>query len=69
MIELTKEVGLNLFSFHQLIEEGYKIENTEKYESPSLESIAITCFTSGSTGWPKGVMLSHLTFLSNHASL
>jgi len=50
MMSHAEEAGLNLYQFHKLLKEGLKLKDIEHHEKPSLDSIAITCFTSGSTG-------------------
>lgn len=62
-IALASQVGFNVFSFADLITEGYKIMDCRKDE-PTSESILLLGVTSGTTGEPKLAMLSHMNVIS-----
>ena len=54
--------GVNALSFNQLIHIGSK--SSHALSPPNPEDIAVIMFTSGSTGNPKGVLLTHLNMVS-----
>lgn len=62
-ITLASQVGFNIYSFSDLITEGYKILDYKKDE-PNQDSILFLGVTSGTTGEPKLAMLSHMNFIS-----
>ncbi len=63
----AEEAGLVIYTYTQLIEAGTNKEVT--YDPAKPETVATFCYTSGTTGNPKGAMLTHSCILSDIASL
>ena len=55
--ELASSVGLTLFSFDEVEKNGADTE--QMVTPPSASDINTFCYTSGTTGMPKGAMISH----------
>ena len=70
LMEAVTAVGLEVLFFQQQVEEGqtWRIKNKgkveEEMEKGKGEDLATIIFTSGTTGTPKGVMLTHSNFLA-----
>lgn len=51
------ELGLKVYTFHQVMQLGKA--NPKPIQKPNPNDLAVVCYTSGTTGNPKGVMLTH----------
>jgi long-chain acyl-CoA synthetase len=65
-----KDGGVELYTFTQLVNSGkkWRVEHKDEIEAElekgTSEDLATIIFTSGTTGTPKGVMLTHKNFLA-----
>ena len=54
-----KNLGINLYTFEEVCEKGRKEGSDDMIIPPKPDDICTVCYTSGTTGYPKGAMVSH----------
>ncbi|KAK1291509.1 Long chain acyl-CoA synthetase 6, peroxisomal [Acorus calamus] len=62
---LPSTSGIEIISYSKLIDQGRS--NLQKFCPPKPEDTATICYTSGTTGTPKGVVLTHGNLIANVA--
>ncbi|KGL98654.1 Long-chain-fatty-acid--CoA ligase 1 [Charadrius vociferus] len=63
LVERGKKCGVEVFSMREIEELGRA--HRQKPIPPKPEDLAVICFTSGTTGNPKGAMITHQNIVSN----
>ncbi|NXU89944.1 ACSL1 ligase, partial [Xiphorhynchus elegans] len=63
LVERGKKCGVEVFSMREIEELGRA--HRQKPMPPKPEDLAVICFTSGTTGNPKGAMITHQNIVSN----
>ena len=66
-VKMCEAAGISAQTIYELIEEGKEMD--VKLPSPQRDSVYTICYTSGTTGDPKGVKLSHINLISPGAGL
>ncbi|XP_068706539.1 long-chain-fatty-acid--CoA ligase 1-like [Montipora foliosa] len=61
------EMGVKIISFTDVEERGR--DNRQEKKPPKPDDIAVVCYTSGTTGNPKGVMLTHRNITAGVAGI
>jgi long-chain acyl-CoA synthetase len=65
MPSLQSTNGIEVISFSKLQSEGQR--SLQPFRPPKHEDMATICYTSGTTGTPKGVVLTHSSLIANVA--
>ncbi|XP_031097760.1 long chain acyl-CoA synthetase 6, peroxisomal-like [Ipomoea triloba] len=64
---LPASTGVEVISYSKLLAQG--LDNLQPFSSPNPNDVATICYTSGTTGTPKGVVLTHENLVANVAGL
>ncbi|XP_038858141.1 long-chain-fatty-acid--CoA ligase 1-like isoform X3 [Salvelinus namaycush] len=67
IVERGKNCGVEILELTQLMELGR--QNLRDPAPPQPQDLAVVCFTSGTTGKPKGAMITHGNIASNSSSV
>ncbi|CDW80098.1 amp-binding enzyme family protein [Stylonychia lemnae] len=67
-LEKAAEIGVTLVQYKQAVSEGKTYQNVI-FETPEPDTVYTLCYTSGTTGMPKGVMITHKNMIANISAI
>jgi long-chain acyl-CoA synthetase len=68
VVSAAKQIGLRVISFKEVLDVGSK-KGPIAHNPPCPDDIYTFCFTSGTTGEPKGALITHRNIISNATGL
>jgi len=63
-VQLADSINVQLLPYDQVIKEGKAMADVQ-FDAPKPETVYTLCYTSGTTGQPKGVMITHRNMMAN----
>ncbi|KAH0634998.1 hypothetical protein KY284_037784 [Solanum tuberosum] len=67
ILSLPPSSGVEIISYSKLLSQG--LSNLQPFCPPKPEAVATICYTSGTTGTPKGAVLTHANLIANVAGM